>query len=79
MAPPGQRAPSRSDARSRPPHAPAQAGGHAQQIRAASTLHIPPIEAQMEDGTNGIQQRDFYPVTAVPVLAPIGVGRSATV
>ena len=33
----------------------------------------------MEDETNGIQQRDFYPVTAVPVLAPIGVGRSATV
>lgn len=77
MAPPGQRAPSRSDARSRLPHAPAQAGGHAQQIRAASTLHIPPIEVQMKDGTGGILQRDFYPVTSVPV--PTGVGRSALV
>ena len=41
-----------------------------------STLHLPPIEVQMRDGGD-ILQRDFYPVTAVPVPVPIGVGRNA--
>src|SRR3712207_6474407 len=35
----------------------AQAGGHPQQIHVASSLHIPPIEVQMKDGTGGILQR----------------------
>ena len=55
----------------------AQAGGHPQQIHVASSLHIPPIEVQMKDGTGGILQRDFYPATAV--LVPTGMGRPATV
>src|SRR3712207_9406238 len=55
----------------------AQAGGGAQQIHEASTLHIPPIEVQMKDGSGGILSSHFYPVTSVTVHP--GVGRSALV